>query len=134
MSMVRRVRAWENVMFLAASNIAPFLEGGGLGPDDFVRSEIVDYLGRVIARADTGEEALVTARVDMAALRKHRADGRFNYLTHLQPELHTPDYAAAKLSPLNTHSAQPLKDGQAFADLLDRTWREMVATGVFHGG
>jgi predicted amidohydrolase len=133
MSMVRRVRAWENVMFLAAPNIAPFQDDSALGPDDFVRSEIVDHLGRVIARADTGAETLVTAEIDMGALRRHRADGRFNYLTHLQPELHAPDYAAAKLSPTNAFTARPLPDDQAFVAFLNQTWQDMVKSGVFHG-
>jgi predicted amidohydrolase len=133
MSMVRRVRAWENVLYLAAPNIAPFVGSDAMGPDDFVRSEIVDYLGRVIARADTGHETLVTARIDVDALRRHRADGRFNYLTHLQPALHAPDYATRRASPLNAFAAAPLADDKAFGAFLDRTWREMVATGVYKG-
>ena len=133
MPMVRRVRAWENVMYMAAPNIAPLLDTPGMGPDDFVRSEIVDYLGRVIARAETGEESLVTARIDLAALRQHRADGRFNYLAHLQPQLHAQDYATAKLSPVNTYRDQALQTDGEFAAFLDRTWRDMVATGVFKG-
>lgn len=111
MPMVRRVRAWENIMYLAMSNIGPFYDDDGpIGVSERLLSEIVDFRGRILARAATRAETLVPAVIDMQAMRTHRAtQPRFNYLAQLQPAMHVPDYAAAKLCPLNG-MATPHKD------------------------
>lgn len=133
MPMVRRVRAWENLMYLAMSNIGPFYDADSRSGAERIMSEIVDFQGRVIARANTQEETLVSAEIDMKALRAHRGGNpRFNYLAQLQPQLHAPDYAVHKLCALNGMAA-PHADEAAAVEHIGKSWKAMVASGVFNG-
>jgi predicted amidohydrolase len=117
MPMVRRVRAWENLVYLAMANIGPFYDDDGrAGTARRLPSEIVDFQGRILARAETDQETLVPAVIDMQALRRYRAtQPRFNYLAQLQPQLHVPDYSAAALCPLNGFARPHKDDAEAVA-------------------
>lgn len=131
-SAVRRVRAWENLTYLAYANIGPFIDDDGTVGQERIPSEIVDYLGRVKARSKTSGETLVTARVDMMALRRYRADVRFNYLAHLQPALHAAEYAGAELCPLNGFANHSPADEQDMVDLIAKGWTNVVKSGRFN--
>ena len=131
-SAVRRVRAWENLVYLAYANIGPFIDDDGAIGQERIPSEIVDYLGRVKARSRTSGETLVTARVDMAALRRYRADVRFNYLAHLQPAMHAAEYAGATLCPLNGFAAHSPADEQDMLDFIAKGWANAVESGRFN--
>jgi predicted amidohydrolase len=84
---VNRVRALENMAYVVAANQAaslqnypPFSWPGG--------SMIVDYDGRVLAKAEPGTgEKIVVGPIDLAGLRaeRHRRRGH-NMLTHLRTE------------------------------------------------
>jgi predicted amidohydrolase len=132
-SQVRRVRAWENLVYLAFANIGPFIDDDGAVGTARVPSEIIDYLGRVKARARTSGETLVTTSVDMNALRRHRADVRFNYLAQLQPALHAAEYAAAKTCPLNGFEEHSPADEQDMVDFIAKHWGDAVKSGRFTG-
>ena len=132
MPMVRRMRAWENVMYLAMANIGPFLDDDGRVGAERIPSEVIDYQGRVIARADTEGEAIVPALIDIAALRAYRAQPKANFLAQLQPRLHAQDYDAMQLCPLNG-MATPHAEEKEADDFIVATWKRMVATGTFHG-
>jgi predicted amidohydrolase len=132
-SAVRRVRAWENVIYLAYANIGPFIDhDGAMGPER-VPSEIIDYLGRVKARARTGGEAIVATRVDMAALRRYRADARTNYLAQVQPALHAAEYAGAVAGQTNGFANRVHGDEQDVIDLVTGGWKAAVRAGRFNG-
>lgn len=62
-------RAVENQLFTAGCNSCGVIDGTAFGGS----SRIVDPLGAVLAAADNAEEALVTARLDFAALPAVRA-------------------------------------------------------------
>lgn len=132
-SQLRRVRAWENLVYLAFANIGPFIDDDGAVGTERVPSEIIDYLGRVKARARTPQETLVTTRVDMEALRRHRADVRFNYLAQLQPALHAAEYAAAQLCPVNGFEGHSPADEQDMLDFIAKHWGDAVGSGRFNG-
>lgn len=132
-SALRRVRAWENLVYVATSNIGPFIDSDGAVDGARIPSEVVDYLGRVVARADSAEQELVMAEIDMRALRAHRADIRLNYLAHLQPELHAPTYTAARIAPLNGLAARPPRNEQDVIAVAAKAWREAVGRGTFNG-
>lgn len=127
-TMVRRVRAWENSMYLAMSNIGPFQGEDSRVGREYMLTEIVDYQGRVIARANTQAETLVPAVIDMKALRQYRTQPRTNFLAQLQPQLHAPTYAAAKLCPLN-NAPQPHKDEAEAVARIQGVWSDIVARG-----
>lgn len=132
MPMVRRMRAWENVLYLAMANIGPFVDDDGRAGAARIPSEIVDYQGRVIARADTEGETIVPAVVDLAALRAYRAQPKANFLAQLQPRLHAQDYDVLRLCPVNG-LARPHADEAEAEAFIAATWRRMVASGVFRG-
>jgi len=132
-SAVRRVRAWENLVYLAYANIGPFMDDDGTVGTERVPSEIVDYLGRVKARARTSGETLVTTKVDVAALRRYRSEVRLNYLAHLQPALHAAEYAAADLCPLNGFETHSPADEQDMLDFIAKGWKNAVNSGGFNG-
>lgn len=132
-SAIRRVRAWENSVYLAYANIGPFIDDDGAVGKERVPSEIVDYLGRVKARARSSGEVLVTARVDLGSLRKYRGDVRFNYLAQVQPALHAAEYASAKMSPLNGFQDHSPADEQDMLDFIAKHWGDAVRSGRFNG-
>ncbi|MDX2142275.1 MAG: nitrilase-related carbon-nitrogen hydrolase [Rhodospirillaceae bacterium] len=132
MAMVRRVRAWENTLYLAMANIGAFYDDDGRGNAPRVPAEVVDYQGRVIARANTPEQALVPAVIDMAALRKYRAQPKSNFLAQLQPKLHAQDYELLRLCDLNGMPT-PHAGEQEPVDFIAETWKRMVASGAFNG-
>lgn len=113
---VRRVRAFENVMYVAGANIGP-LTAMADGPIDRWPCEIIDFEGRLLAESNSIDGRTASARVDVAALRAHRVKPMANWLAQLQPQLHSPDYMAANLWPLDTRSIEPMADGREQLDL-----------------
>ncbi|MSO99039.1 MAG: hypothetical protein EXR11_12615 [Rhodospirillaceae bacterium] len=132
MPMVRRVRAWENVMYLAMANIGPFYDDDGKAASARIPSEIVDYQGRVIARAKDDHDVITPAVIDMAALRAYRTQPKANFLAQLQPHLHAQDYELMRLCDLNG-MATPHKTEQEADAFIVATWKRMVASGSFNG-
>lgn len=130
---VRRARAFENVMYLAMSNFGPFIDDGNRVDPGRVPSEIIDFHGNIIAQADTEGETMVTTQIDMDALRKWRSQPRGNFLAQLQPQIHAEDYAAAITCPKNGFAAQGAKDQADNEAFIRANWERMVKSGVFKG-
>lgn len=131
MPCVRRVRAFENLCYVVLANAGPLTGGIGPMPEARLRSEIVDYQGRVLATAETDAATTVTATVDIEALRRERALPMKNFLAQLQPQLHAPDYAAAKLWPADGWLDAPQQDPMELFRMEHRVWQQMVASGGF---
>jgi predicted amidohydrolase len=98
-TLVNRCRALENLGYVVAANQGaslkhhpPYSWPGG--------SQIVDFDGRVLAEASPGPgERIVTAPIDISALRHERATRRGHHmLAHLRTEAY-PVYAAAMYPP-----------------------------------
>lgn len=130
---VRRARAFENLMYLAMSNFGPFIDAGEAISTARVPSEIIDFRGNVISQAQTEGEAMATAEIDMEALRKHRSHPKTNFLAQLQPQIHAEDYASAIGSPKNGFLDRPVQDETGNIDFVKANWARMVASGVFNG-
>jgi predicted amidohydrolase len=109
-TMARRTRAWENVCYLAMSNSGPQVDTDLPPHVCHGHSQIVDFTGRVLHMAEGTEECLVTAQVDIEALRRRRSGQRYNFLTELCPQAHVPIYAATQAWPLNAAAATPMAD------------------------
>ena len=130
MPCVRRVRAFENLCYVILANAGP-LTGAGPMPEARLRSEIVDYQGRVLATADTDSATTVTAAIDIEALRRERALPMKNFLAQLQPELHAADYATARLWPADGWLGAPQQDPMELFRMEQRVWQQMVRSGGF---
>ncbi len=128
---IRPVRAHENLVYVICANIGPFGDDGGNVNDmGRIRSEIVDFTGKVLARADTEEETVVVSPLDMDALRRLRTQKNTNYVAQLQPHLHASAYADADLFPANGWLEEPIEKDEE----NDRTERcvidRMIANGL----
>ena len=84
----RRARAIENLVYVISANTAG-VHGEGI-PAESVdgMSKVVDYKGRVLAAAATGETMAAHAEIDLAALRAYRERaGMPNYFARQRLEL-----------------------------------------------
>ena len=106
----RRARALENLVYVISANTAG-VHGEGI-PAQSVdgMSKIVDYKGRVLVSAGTGETMVANAEIDLAALRANRAKpGMPNYFARQRLELFADAYSGG-VYPANSL----LKDGEPF--------------------
>jgi len=101
-----KVRAADNVIYLLNSNWGPELNA--YYPKGRVAgySNVFDYLGNELARADDSAEQIVRTKIDIEALRKYREQYFRNFLTMVRTELYAPYYNQT-IYPPNTF----LKDG-----------------------
>lgn len=107
-SAARRARAWENGCYLLMANSGPQLDSA-LPPNVcHGGSQLIDFTGRVLNHATGTEECMITAAIDIDALRRRRAGGRFSFLTEFCPAAHAPIYAAAAGWPLDAFAAAPM--------------------------
>ncbi len=106
----RRARALENLVYVISANTAG-VHGEGI-PAQSVdgMSKVVDYKGRVLASADTGETMVANAEIDLPALRAARAKpGMPNYFARQRLELFASAYSGS-FYPANSL----LEDGEPF--------------------
>jgi predicted amidohydrolase len=99
----RRARAVENLVYVVSANTAG-VHGEGI-PSDSVdgKSKIVDYKGRVMVEADTGETMVAHTEIDLPALRATRAKpGMPNYFARQRLELFAATYSDTSFYPANT--------------------------------
>jgi predicted amidohydrolase len=128
--MARRARAWENTCYLAMANTGP-LVGSDLPPAPcHGHSQVIDFTGRIIDVAEGTEECLVTAQLDIEALRRRRTTQRYNFLTELCAQAHAPIYAAAKAWPIEAFASAPMSDVKSNLALQREVLARMQAEGV----
>ncbi|NRQ34408.1 nitrilase [Nonomuraea sp. NN258] len=93
-AIARRARAVENLAYVVSAN-----SGGLTGipiPGDSTNggSELIDYEGRVLAQAGSGESLVAAAELDLAALRRYRRrPGMANLLSRVKTGLWADEYA-----------------------------------------
>ena len=103
------------------SDLPPMVCHGG--------SQILDFHARTLNRTTGTEECLITAPIDIEALRRRRSGMRFNFLTELCPQAHAPIYAATQAWPLNAFAAAPMPDVAQNSALQASVLVEMRARG-----
>ena len=93
-AIARRARAFENSVFVVAANSGG-ITGIPIGQDSTNGgSEIVDYTGRVLAKAGPGESIVACAEIDLGGLRRNRAHpGMTNLLSRTKAALWAEEYA-----------------------------------------
>jgi predicted amidohydrolase len=126
-SAVRKARAWENICYLAMANSGPNIDSDLPPMVCHGESQILDFHARTLNRTTGTEECLVTAPIDIEALRRRRSGMRFNFLTELCPQAHAPIYAATQAWPLNAFAAAPMPDVAQNVALQGRVLTEMRA-------
>jgi predicted amidohydrolase len=93
-AIARRARALENTAYIVSANSGG-ITGIPIGADSTNGgSEIVDYAGRVLAKAGPGESIVACAEIDLAGLRRERArPGMANLLSRTKAALWAQEYA-----------------------------------------
>lgn len=122
---IRPVRAHENLTYIVCANIGPFVgEDGDVNAAGRTKSEIVDYTGAIVARAETEGESVTSSILDIEALRAYRRQKNVNYLAQFQPHLHVDGLAKASLFPKNGWLDRPIESAveneQVEQDVLAR--------------
>lgn len=105
--LARRVRAYENHAFLAMSNCGPNIDGEAPEDVSHGHSQVINFDGKVLNMAESAGETLISAEIDIEALRRRRARASLNFLAELSPGIHAPIYAAASNWPLNGWAQSP---------------------------
>jgi predicted amidohydrolase len=99
--LARRVRAYENHAYLAMSNCGPSDDGDAPEDGSHGHSQIIDYHGKVMNMAESAGETLITAEIDIEALRRRRQRASLNFLAELSPHIHAPLYDTPHHWPIN---------------------------------
>ncbi|MEY3465148.1 MAG: nitrilase-related carbon-nitrogen hydrolase [Steroidobacteraceae bacterium] len=127
--LARRVRAYENLAYLAMSNCGPTIDGEGPSDVSHGHSQIIDFEGQVLNMAESAGETMITAQIDIEALRRRRARASLNFLAELSPQIHAPMYAQARAWPANHWLERP---GTGVAD--NRAVEAEVIAGMTRDG
>jgi len=126
-SVARRARAYENNCYLAMANTGPVIDSDLPPGVSHGHSQIIGFDGRVICMAEDAEETLITATIDIEALRRQRTMKRLNFLPELIPGVHAPIYANAASWPLNSFAQRPSAGPQENIALYDEVLRNLQA-------
>lgn len=126
---VRKARAWENNCYLLMANSGPNIDSD-LPPNVcHGESQVIDFSGRVLNKAQGTEECLITAAIDIEALRRRRAGSRFSFLSELCPQAHAPIYAAAAGWPIDAFAGKPSAAVTENRAMQARVYAALVAAG-----
>lgn len=106
----RRTRAYESLAYLLSANWGstsgsrlPAFRASG-------HSEIVDFQGRVLAVADGAGETLLSATLNVNALRQRRTQVPLNFPAQTKSAMYAPIYRDAQALPNDHWRATPLRD------------------------
>lgn len=129
-TMARRVRAYENIAYLAMANTGHNIDPGGFEDRSHGESQIVDFNGRVMNIANTSNETMITASIDIEALRRRRAEPRLNFLAELSPGIHAPIYEQANCWPLDHWANTPVTSVEENRAVAREVIGQMTADGT----
>lgn len=130
-TMVRRVRAFENLVYMLTTNLGPTGRDRNAPLSQMLPSEIVDYRGRALATAKDSAEGYLTATIDIEALRKARsATEPLNSLAQLQAEVHRRGYDAAHFARMNAFAKKPIKNAEEHQPLFRGDIDALIRRGV----
>ncbi|WP_107805913.1 nitrilase-related carbon-nitrogen hydrolase [Nodularia spumigena] len=123
-------RAVENMAYVVSANTAgidnipiPVASADG-------GSKIIDYRGKVLAQAATGESMAAFAEIDLAALRRDRRRPGLNNLPSRQRfELYAQSYSQSHFYPANTMLNQEV-DRKHFIETQQKTIERLAKLGI----
>lgn len=108
-AIARRARAIENLAYVVSANSAGIRGTDLAGDSTDGGSEIIDHLGRVLARAGSGESVNAAAEIDLATIRRARSRPTMgNLLSRTKTALWAQEYARYDIeSPNGLADAEP---------------------------
>lgn len=98
----KKARAIENIAYVVSANSASIVGTPVPAASTDAMSTVLDWYGRTLAEAGTGETLNANSVLDVSALRETRKKtGMTNTLSRLPNEAFAPQYAIAKHAPAN---------------------------------
>jgi predicted amidohydrolase len=128
--LARRVRAYENMAYLAMSNCGPTVDGDGPADLSHGHSQVIDFNGKVLNMAESAGETLISAEIDIEALRRRRARASLNFLAELSPQIHAPMYQQAQAWPVNRWLDAPASGVAENRRVENEVIAQMMQNGV----
>jgi predicted amidohydrolase len=132
-ALVRPVRAFENLVYLAFSNVGAIVTPTGGDPaapeGAWPESEVYDFKGAAIGVGEKGGNRFTTAVIDLDALRAARADAGANFIAQLQPSIHDDEFARAQLWPTNRFLDHPIAAQSELRDIELEVWNRLISAG-----
>ncbi|MBM3791740.1 MAG: nitrilase [Acidobacteria bacterium] len=126
----KRARAFENSAYVVSANTGGLEDTAIPAGSADGGSKVVDYQGRVLAEASTGESMSAYAVIDLQALRRHRRrPGMMNMLARQRFELYAQSYASFSFYPANT-MLQGAADRSHFLAMQLETIRRLEGKGI----
>ena len=129
-ALVRPVRAFENLVYLAFSNVGAIVtETGGdpAAPEGaWPESEVFDFNGAAIGVGEKGADRFTTATIDLEALRTARAYAGANFIAQLQPSIHDDEFARTQLWPTNRFLDHPIVRQSELRDIEMEVWGRLI--------
>jgi len=129
-TIARRARAYENTCYLAMANTGPVVDTDLPPGLCHGHSQIVGFDGRVLHMAEGTDETLITATIDVEALRRQRTQKRMNFIPELIPRVHAPIYAEAAGWPINAYADRPIAGPHDNVALYDEVIAAQREAGV----
>ncbi|HKZ73837.1 MAG TPA: nitrilase-related carbon-nitrogen hydrolase [Steroidobacteraceae bacterium] len=129
-TLAKRVRAYENLAYFATANQGPVVDGDYVADRHHGHSQIIDFDGRVMNMAETSGETMITAEIDIEALRRRRQRPSANFLAELSPQIHAPIYASARAFPLDRWASKPMTGVAENRHVEEETIARMTAGGI----
>lgn len=129
-------RAWENSAYLASADAGPWTDSRW--PVHFAQgnSMIVSYSGDTLARASGPGETVITAPIDIGALRRRRGARnahQVNPYYQVRTELYGKEYLRATGWPNNAFTHQPMRDRSDAIEIAGAALERQVARGTLKG-
>lgn len=133
-NIAKQARAYENMVYVVSANSAGIVDIAFPAASTDGGSKVVDFHGKILAEADTGESMCGNAEIDLAALRKTRQrPGMSNTLARQRLELFAATYSNYKIDPANTmlvDNAVLTPDRQHFVNTQQQVIKRLLKQGI----
>lgn len=111
MEMMRRVRAFENSVYLVSANHGDTIGSTRPINQQWGHSEIIDYKGRILQVIAGPGEAVNSAQIDLEALRSFKRTAHSNnLLPQVKVQFYSKFYSKFDFWPLDAYLDQPITD------------------------
>ena len=127
----RRARAYENNVYFCTANQGSVSNTGMPNFRSRGYSEILSYDGKVMSVCDGVGEAIISARIDIGALRYHRTQPGLNFLPQVRTNLYAPIYQKIEACPVNLYKDAQQRESREGLDRFNATLKRFHDEGRF---
>ncbi len=122
----KRARAIENMAYVISANSAGIMDNAVPAASTDGKSKIIDFQGRILAEADTGESMVAYTEIYLDSLRQARTrPGMNNLLARQRFELYQQTYQDYSFYPANSFSKQDPVDKKVFTEIQQEAIKKL---------